>query len=88
MHKVIHTIFSALIVKMTVFDRCLSFPLADDVGRCQDKKGSFTVETTAWEGTTAAITPSTSPATPTGSTQLQPTITHWHDGNETGYTQR
>ncbi|KAH6842255.1 hypothetical protein B0I37DRAFT_194724 [Chaetomium sp. MPI-CAGE-AT-0009] len=25
--------------------------------RCQDKKGSFTAETTAWEGTAAATTP-------------------------------
>jgi hypothetical protein len=26
--------------------------------RCQDKKGSFTAETTTWEGTTLAATPS------------------------------
>ncbi|KAK4244860.1 hypothetical protein C7999DRAFT_16923 [Corynascus novoguineensis] len=28
--------------------------------RCQDKKGSFTAETTAWEGTASAITPTES----------------------------
>lgn len=67
-------------------------PVADDVFRCQDKTGSFTVETTAWEGTTAATAPSTASAGALGSTQSTPeaqsTTTHWHDGNKTDYLQR
>lgn len=44
-------------------------------GRCRDKKGSFMVETTAWEGTT--------PATPASSA----THTKWHDANSTDYSE-
>lgn len=54
---------------------------ADVVGRCNDKKGSFMVETTAWEGTPPATTTS-----PEADTQFKHrNTTHWHDGDKTGY---
>ncbi|KAL2291965.1 hypothetical protein FJTKL_10661 [Diaporthe vaccinii] len=69
------------------------YPVQRWFRRCQDKKGSFTVETTAWEGTTAAIAPSTASASALGSStqstpEAQSTTTHWHDGNKTDYFQR
>ncbi|KAJ4396351.1 hypothetical protein N0V93_000570 [Gnomoniopsis smithogilvyi] len=49
--------------------------------RCQDKKGSFMVETTAWEGTHAA-TNTTTATIPSPDPNMP---THWHDANKTDY---
>ncbi|KAH8785253.1 hypothetical protein F5883DRAFT_84365 [Diaporthe sp. PMI_573] len=64
------------------------YPVQRWFRRCQDKKGSFSVETTAWEGSSAVTSPSTTSANAPVSTQVQPTTTHWHDGNTTDYAQR
>lgn len=63
--------------------RCAMEKLADSFGadRCNDKKGSFMVETTAWEGkpaATALVTTATHPG--------HQETTHWHDGNKTDYS--
>lgn len=54
--------------------------LADDASarthRCQDSNGSFTVETTAWEGSHA----SQSAATPPSEAGHEGWTTRWHDG--------
>lgn len=44
-------------------------------GRCQDKKGSFMVETTKWEGTTPSM----------GTASVA--STDWHDANSVDYSE-
>ncbi|KAF3760997.1 hypothetical protein M406DRAFT_268105 [Cryphonectria parasitica EP155] len=57
--------------------RC--YPVERWFRRCNDKKGTFMVETTAWE---SQETPT---ATPTDAQAKHRTTTHWHDGNKTDY---
>ncbi|CAN8106067.1 unnamed protein product [Discula destructiva] len=74
--------------------RVLCFPVQRWFRRCQDKKGSFTVETTTWEGTPAATSPTTTSSSPTttagrstasGTQQKARATTYWHDGNKAGF---
>ncbi|PSR77412.1 hypothetical protein BD289DRAFT_377785 [Coniella lustricola] len=53
--------------------------------RCTDKKGSFMVETTAWEGAPSSAAASPADAAATAKNPRPPATTTWHDANRTNY---